>query len=282
MARHWIDFTLALSEGELSQAVEQLDETERKAVLRQLLTLFSVGDVAVERAILRLMIERARPLALSSILWARSITSSTDIIAEARKHLEHLGFEPTPERLQRVQSLYAQFVVERERVPVTASLLARQGYRCGHCGLAFCDEDLREKNMISPFGLRGTPKMDLLKPHWYKDECRWPTMDHDWPVSLYGNNDMRNTRVLCRCCNEGKENYLTIEQMRPFTGLPRRSQLTGDLPVPPELFYAQIRLHPQCSRTGKSAVDSELTVQLRNPRFAVVLDNLITIESPGL
>jgi hypothetical protein len=279
---HWIDFALLPNEEELTRALDELGGDERDAILNELLAVLKLRAETAERALLRLMIERARPIALPASLWRRPIESSTDILAEAERHLKHLGIQATRDRLQRAQGLYAQFIVERGKHQVSQRLLEDQQFRCAHCGLAFCDDELSEKGFVSPFGSRRRPKQDLLKPHWRKLEHRLPTLDHRWPVSLYGDNRSSNHFVLCRGCNLGKEQYLTTEQMRAFVGLPRRDQFMSQGPVPFEVFYAQIRLYPECYRSGKTAKDTELTVELRDPSLVGVLDNLLTVESAGL
>jgi hypothetical protein len=278
----WIDLALLPSEEELTRALEELSGEERSTILSQLHAVLRLRTDSAERAMLRLMIERARPIVLSASLWSRPIESSTNIVAETERHFKYLGIQVTRERVQAAQGLYAQFVADRGRHQISQQLLEQQGYRCMHCGLAFCDEELSQKGFVSPFGSRRRPKQDSLKPHWRKLEDRLPTMDHHWPVTLYGDNRSDNHRILCRGCNLGKEQYLAAEQMRPFVGLPRREQFMGHGPIPFELFYAQIRLYPDCVRTGKTAKDTELTVELRDPRLVGVLDNLITVESAGL
>jgi hypothetical protein len=278
----WIDLALTLNEDDLAREIDQLSTEERKQVLDQLLKVFRLKSDTAERAILRLMIERARPMALPSTLWRRPINSSTNILAEAARHLKHLRVDATKERLQKAQDLYAQFVVERGKERVTEQQLKYQDYRCWHCGLVFCDEELSQKGFVSPFGSRRKPKIDPFKPHWVKVENRLPTLDHHWPITLYGDNQSRNHHILCFSCNEGKAHYITTEQMQPCVGLPKRTQFIGNAPLPEELIYAQIRLNPECFRTGKTARDTELTVELRDPHILGVLDNLVTVESPGL
>lgn len=278
----WIDLALTLNEDDLAREIDQLGPNDRKRILDQLLTVFRLRSDTGERAILRLMVERARPMALPSTLWRRPISSSSNILTEATRHLKHLRVDATKERLQKAQDLYAQFVAERGNERVTEQQLKAQGYRCWHCGLAFCDEELSQKGFVSPFGSRRKPKSDPFKPHWVKVENRLPRLDHHWPISLYGDNQSRNHRILCFSCNTGKAHYVTTEQMQPFVGLPKRMQFIGNAPLPEDLFYAQIRLNPECFRTGKTARDVELTVELRDPQILAVLDNLVTVESPGL
>jgi hypothetical protein len=107
-------------------------------------------------------------------------------------------------------------------------------------------------------------------------------MDHNWPVSLYGDSTPANLRVLCMACNQGKAHYLAIEQFPSWVGLPGRAQLVGTGPLSFEVFYTQLRRSPVCKNTAKGPTESELTVQLLDPKAPAVLDNLATVSSPGL
>lgn len=278
----WIDLALLPNEEELTQALDTLGRDDRNRIQNELLAVLKLRADTAELAILRLLIERVRPIVLPASLWSRPIESSTDFVAEAGRHLKHLGVQATRERLRHLQGLYSQFVTDRGKHQVSQQLLEDQGFRCTHCGLAFCDDECIQKGFVSPFGSRRRPKEDPLKPHWRKLEHRLPTLDHHWPVSLYGDNQSSNHRVLCAGCNMGKENYLAAEQMHPFAGLPKREQFTRQRPVPFDVFYVQIRLYPECFRTGKTARETELTVELRDASLIGVLDNLVTVESVGV
>ena len=278
----WIDLALIGDEARLAAAIDGLDEVGRTAAVADVAAQLGMTDSQVQRATLRMLVERVRPFALSSALWARPITSSDDPRTEIRGQFERRGVAVTPERIRLALQLYAQFVQDRARIPVKEADLQRCGYRCEHCGLAFCNEELSSRALISPFGLRGAPKTDSLKPHWNGgDDNRYPTMDHDWPVSLYGDNSSGNLRVLCSACNQGKANYLALEQLKPWVGLQERAQLLGRNSLSFELFYAQIRRSPSCERTGRKADVTELTVEVRDAGSSPVLDNLRTVESAG-
>jgi len=275
----WIDLALVGDEAALDDAIRNLDSDARQEALTSLARELELEGDEVERAVLRMMVERVRPLALPRSLWARPITASDEPESHVRAHFQRKRINPTPQRLRQATQLYAQFADERDRVSVTEASLKTCGYRCEHCGLAFHDEELQKKALVSPFGTRGSPKHDPWKPQWHQHDLRYPTMDHHWPVSLYGDNRAGNMKVLCRGCNLGKEHYVALEQYRSTVGLPARSQLIGAGPVACEVFYAQLRRAPACVETGQIAKDVELTVRLKDPHAAAVLDNLETVVS---
>lgn len=279
----WIDLALFCDEAGLTAAIDQLNSEGRAAALKSAAALLGFSHEDVERAALRVLVERARPFALPASLWSRPITASDDPRTHVRAHFARLGITETADRLRLAVQLYVQFAEDRRKIQVREPELQRCGYRCQHCGLAFCNEELGPKALVSPFGLRGAPKIDTLKPHWNgPGDARYPTMDHHWPVSLYGDNTSPNLRVLCGGCNQGKANYLTLVQLPPWVGLPGRSQLLGTGPLTFEVFYSQLRRSPRCETSGKDATAVELTVRLKDPHCPPVLDNLMTVESPGL
>lgn len=278
----WIDFALLGDENDLQSALDGLDDGQLADAIDELMRKLGVDRAGIDRTILRLLVERVRPYALPKALWARPITSSDDPRALLRAHFARVGVTETAVRLDKGLDLYLQFREERVKVRVREADLRRCNYRCEHCGLAFCNEELAPKAIVSPFGTRGAKKTDALKPHWNgADDLRWPTMDHDWPVSLYGNNDYRNLKVLCRACNDGKQDFIAWEQTRAAVGLPKRIQLTPGT-IPNDLFYTQLRRSPVCADTGQTATATELTVRLIDVNGPLVLENLVTVASPGI
>jgi len=281
MAMEWIDLALINNEDQLTAALTSIPPQGRAKVLDDFVQFLALSQDDVEISLLRVMVERARGFALPVSLWTRPLYASSSVRSAGALHLQALGLQVSPERLDAVQALYEQFATPREPTYVTEDLLKATGYRCGHCGLAFCDEDLLSKGFASPHGTRGALKVDSLKLHWElgNHKRRRPTMDHDWPVSTFGNNGESNLRVLCGGCNEGKANIIAVEQMGSWTGLLERRQLVGHQ-VSLALFYAQIRRAPICSKSGVGRDSAELTVELRDPTGPAILDNLITVASP--
>lgn len=278
----WIDLALLSSETDLATEIDGLSAEERQAIMDEICAVLGVDAESLQRSFLRVLVERARPLALPKAMWGRPLSATWSIRGALTAHWQRLGMQATQERLLAGQRLYAQFAVDRKKVPVTEAALTAQGFRCAHCGLAFCNEELSTKSIVSPLGYRGGIKHDPLKPQWHKPELREPTVDHNWPVSLYGDNESSNLKVLCQGCNNGKADLLALEHSREFSGLPRRQDLIRGTPISEGLFYAQLRKQPRCIRTGVSVDDAELTVELKDNHVAPVLDNLVTVVSPGL
>jgi hypothetical protein len=278
----WIDLALIGDEATLRAAISGLSNDERDAAIEGLADVLGVDDGEFMRGMLRILVERARPLALPSRLWRRSLTSSDDPARMAREHLVSRRLQPTPERVRLAVAMYSRFEEERDRtLRLTEDDLVACGYRCGHCGLEFHNEELESRSLESPFGNRFKLLVAPLKPHWNGPaDMREPTMDHDWPVSLYGDNGHANLRVLCHGCNVGKRDVVALEQSRSWTGYPERPSLINAAPVEFPVFYAQLRREPLCWRSGRAADAAELTVELKDLGAPAVLDNLMTVAMP--
>jgi 5-methylcytosine-specific restriction endonuclease McrA len=279
----WIDIALRDDEAGVSAAIGGLDAVARKSALEGVADVLGLSRDEVERAALRLLVERVRLLALPAALWSRSLDASDDPADLVRAHFKRRRIAETPDRVRRAIRLYRQFAAERDKRTITEATLTACGFRCQHCGIAFCDEQLASRAITSPFRLRRKPKTDAFKPHWHHEPTFLePTIDHHWPVSLFGDNRPENLKVLCKGCNIGKEDFLALEQLRPSVGLTPRQSLLTVAPVQWAVFYAQLRRHPTCSDTGKKASEAELTVRLKDTYAPTVLDNLETVESPGV
>ena len=154
----WIDLALIGDEARLTAAIDGLDEVGRTAALGDVAAQLGMTDAQVQRATLRMLVERVRPFALSSALWARPITSSDDPRTEIRGQFERRGVAVTPERIRSALQLYAQFAQDRAKIPVKEADLQRCGYRCEHCGLAFCNEELYVESVDLPVRSSRSPK----------------------------------------------------------------------------------------------------------------------------
>lgn len=278
----WIDLALAQGEARLSEALSGLSTEDLKVLKSQLLSVLHVEDAEIERATVRILIERARAFALPVSLWARPTDASWSIRDAGEQHLSAHGLVSTDERLVSVQGLYQRFRASKRSkgAKVNQAKLAATGFRCQICGLRFCNEDLEKWSIVSPHGYRGIPKPDPMKMHWTNPEYLLPSIDHDWPISTYGDNSPENQRVVCVGCNGGKANFVALEQTYAWTGMVERGQLEEGT-VSRALFYAQLRRQPKCIHTGATAATTELSVELKDPAKPVVLDNLITVTGPN-
>lgn len=278
----WIDLATISDETSLSAAIDALGSQERHALREALCALLFVTPVEVEKSVLRILVERSRALALPKALWSRSLSDSSSVDDLCEGYLSSLGMESTKSRVASMRRLYRAFADTRSSQPtLSITMLDAVDWRCTHCGLLFCDEEVAHKGWSSPHGPRGALKVDAFKQHWHPvpPNYRRPTIDHDWPVSTFGDNTAANLRIMCRGCNEGKSNIVAGEQAQSWVGMHRRSQFLS-LPLPLDVFYAQIRRRPKCQLTGKDARQTELTVILRDSSGIARFDNLITVESP--
>ncbi|MGY3228906.1 5-methylcytosine-specific restriction endonuclease McrA [Luteibacter sp. HA06] len=280
----WIDLATINDERRLSAAIDALTAQEGLSLRDTLCALLFITPLEVEKSVLRILVERSRAMALPKALWSRSFSDSSSVDELCEEYLASLGVPSTKARVAAMRGLYRAFGDTRSsQPPLTIAMLNAIDWRCTHCGLLFCDDDVVHKGWSSPHGPRGPLKVEPLKQHWNPAlaHCnyRQPSIDHDWPVSTFGDNAASNLRIMCRGCNEGKSNIVAGEQAQSWVGMHRRSQFLP-LPLPLDVFYAQLRRRPRCEITGQTASQIELTVKLRDPGGIARFDNLITVESP--
>lgn len=277
----WLDLAAQTSEAATTQRIEELSKAEVAELTADLLKFFRIPDGEVDKYLLRLLLDRARPFVLPKSVWSRRVGSSTNIQGVIGKHVSDLGFEPTDDRLVMLQTLYRAFAEERKRqLPLTERLLNLSGFRCRLCGYAFRNEDLEATGIISPHGFSDN-RSDAYKPHYHIDKGNspfMPTVDHLWPISLYGSNDPSNLAVLCQGCNNGKSDFLNFRQTRPFNGLPFRNEILSESSIRLQTFYVQLSRQPVCYRSGRGPSEVELTIRPVNMNFPMVLDNLQTVS----
>lgn len=275
----WLDLVLIDNEDELADTLISMTSRDQRRLRRALMKTLDVAQADLDRASLRLLLERARPLALSAAIWRRQPADTWSLRDAAARYLESLGIPPTDTRLRKMQNLWSRFSTDRARLRISEADLQRQNYACSLCGLRFYNDELSGLGFVSPLGNRPRTKVDPLKPHWSKDEYRTPTLDHRWPVALYGDNARANLVVMCRGCNDGKANFLALHQTRAFVGLPVRTELSRAGVIPTGTFVAQLLRQPYCQATRRGASATELTIRLKQPDRAPVLDNLETVAS---
>ena len=145
---HWLDLALIGDEAALVQAIDALNGDQQNDVLTSLGSVLNLTQDEIVVGLIRLLVERARPMALPARLWERDVTSSDDPREIVRKHWASKTIPATPERVLAAMELYNQFVQERKPAPVTEVDLERTGFRCRHCGMAFCNEQLEPKGIV--------------------------------------------------------------------------------------------------------------------------------------
>lgn len=205
---NWIELVAIDREVDLQDAINRLSEEEVRQITTELLSMIGSGEDNAKRFLLRILLERARPMAIPLRVWRRRREETWSVQEEIQRYFHAFGQNLAPEHLALLQQIYFRFLTVRQRVPVTEQLLRINGFRCGLCGMLFYNEDLESLAIESPHGFRLNHISDPYKPHYAITlEKTEPTLDHIWPVSLYGDNSTSNQNVLCKGCNEGKADY---------------------------------------------------------------------------
>lgn len=278
---------LALSiygESQLMDYINQLPSAEKLDLEQKLASLLGLNAEQVRAQVLRILIERARPLVAAHKTWTQSISSSDSVRRGIVSHLEKVAQiseeDIEDEVLTAFETLVSNFKEQRQSVKVSKALLEKAKYRCGCCGFLFRDQDLEDldlelpdeqKKLVAVLG-----RIDRFHPVARKENYAKPRSDHIWPISLYGSNNENNIRILCDACNSGKANYMSADHAAPNVGVYLPKFFTGSY-VDPTVFYAVMARDKKCVGCGCEPFQSPLTVRLRFGEGVLVPDNLLTV-----
>ncbi|MCV7068892.1 HNH endonuclease [Mycolicibacterium farcinogenes] len=154
-----------------------------------------------------------------------------------------------------------------------AALVDRDGSLCNACHV---DLDQPATAAIS------VARQDPYKLTWvHPEKAIYATVDHKVPVSKFGTNDMANLELLCRYCNEGKDDgspLLLKHEVELAAVLPCESLATaqGLVSKSAHLVYRVLKRDSfSCSACGDS--NSELTVRKNCADGLAVMSNLSSI-----
>ena len=272
---NWIDVVALSDEGELHGLLQALSLEELADLEQQLLQLLGLTQEMYRRQAVRILVERARPLALPEKAWRRMPGDSGPLRPVIEDHLAKISVDSTPTRLRELSRLVSNFVDKRVGGLLTESFCRDAGFRCAICGYAFVADDMVEYGYVSPY-MPPNREPDPFKPNSQSKSKRVPRVDHVWPVSLYGSNASKNLQLLCSSCNSGKKDFMTNAHADPFVGQLQRISLRKN-EVTEEVFYSVVSRDRFCSRCGKGPSEVELTVRPRRENFPVVADNLVTV-----
>jgi hypothetical protein len=119
--------------------------------------------------------------------------------------------------------------------------------------------------------------IDYLKPHGLSNRDFQIEVDHLFPFSRGGDDDLDNLRLACGWCNSHKSNHLSIYDVAAQPPVLKHPTL-GRVSVPHPFWAVRLMgLHRQCSHEGgcdKTVDNSELTVSSRHVHGAMNPMNL--------
>jgi 5-methylcytosine-specific restriction endonuclease McrA len=272
------------SEDSLVAHCSELSDDQRKALIEALRTLLFLSPQQLEAQVLRILLERARPLLISQKTWSQPLSSSDPIRLSIQRHLEETLGLPVDELQEKsvaaLEAIASNFKERRESVKVTDELLVAARYRCCACGFLFRDQDLEDLDIELPDEQKKVvakaPRIDHLHPIARSDSYAKPRSDHVWPVSLYGSNREHNIRLLCDACNSGKANYMSYAHAGPNVGVFLPKFFSGKY-VDPAVFYAVIARDGRCLKCEALPSEASLTLRKRRQEGVLVPDNLFAV-----
>lgn len=160
-----------------------------------------------------------------------------------------------------------------ERVNVAGfrdALIARDGTCCNACHV-----DLGRPASEAQSVVRKDPyKLTWVNP----DRTVSYAVDHKIPVSKFGTNDLENLELLCRYCNEGKDDgtpLLLKHEVELAANLPADSiEIASRLVVKTARLVYRVLKRDSFRCSGCGADDCELTVRKVSSEGLAVMSNL--------
>lgn len=277
----------ATTEAELDIQLRQLTHEQRDAVIGNLLLALGITSDELQLQILRQLIERGRPLVVPAHIWTQSIESSDPIRSVAKTHLsEKFGLHESSigdPIISNVEKLVSSFREVRKKIRVREDNLVSANYRCQCCGHPFSDVDIETLEIELPNNLKqfhNTFIVDKLHPIHHDRSRGRPSVEHVWPVSLYGDNSSTNLIVYCLACNNGKSNSISYAHTPPNVGVYLKKHFVDPNVVTEDVFQSVLARHSsRCALCGDTADKSPLTVRRRMNAAVNIPDNLIAVCS---
>lgn len=215
------------------------------------------------------------------------IESSDPIRSVAKTHLsEKFGLDESAIDeliISNVEKLVSSFREARKKIKVREADLVTANYRCQCCGHPFSDFDIESLDIELPENLKqfhNTFSVDELHPINHDRSRGKPSVEHVWPVSLYGDNSPPNLIVYCLACNSGKSNSISYAHAPPNVGLYLKKYFVDSNIVTEDVFHSVLARHSsKCALCGDPASKSPLTVRRRMNAAVNIPDNLMAVCS---
>ncbi|MFV1362540.1 HNH endonuclease signature motif containing protein [Mycolicibacterium elephantis] len=198
-------------------------------------------------------------------------------LSRSEKILEHIlneklaTKEDAPRIARIVDKVIDSWLTERESVAgYKDALMERDGTCCNACHVDLAKPPAEAVSVSS----RDPYKLTWLAP----ERTLSYTVDHKVPVSKFGTNELSNLELLCRYCNEGKDDGSPL-LLKHEVELAARLPAKGDC-VEAGLLVKSARLVYRVLKRDKftcvrcAALDGELTVRKVSGSGLAVMSNL--------
>lgn len=153
------------------------------------------------------------------------------------------------------------------------AMLLKHSHQCCACHLRMNDSKRREEEEK-----KGQPGTDAFKPYFHEQgPSIWmsPEVDHIEPVSGFGTNNLENLQLLCRLCNQGKDDGLgvSIAKEARHAHTPIKSVPHGHIV---RMLYSRLAIDDfRCQICSSNS--NELTVRKKRNAGPYVLSNLFSV-----
>jgi 5-methylcytosine-specific restriction endonuclease McrA len=278
-----LDLLIFSGEASLQRALSKLDGNGRQLAISELQDFLGLTQEKIEAQTLRILLERARPLLISSVSWNQGVGSSDPVRSSIREYLKGTlklqDGEISASWIDGLEKLAVNFKENRVKVTVSIDLLEKCKYRCTCCGYLFKDNDLESLVLELPEDLKSlhnTSPIDAFHPIAENAKLARPSVDHVWPVSLYGNNHEENLAIICTACNQGKANFISAANAAPNVGHNLRKYFLPGA-IDRDVFFGAVARDGECKVCSALPSERQLTVRPRMEEAVAVSDNLMTV-----
>jgi 5-methylcytosine-specific restriction endonuclease McrA len=152
---------------------------------------------------------------------------------------------------------------QKKREALESKLKREQNNRCNNCGVKLGNQ----KNSVAYEGDKFKPIHEFTSPQMDGE------LDHIEPVSQFGHNKSDNFQLLCRFCNQGKKDDVTIS-LRDRLKIATQQPEDVDPSDRRSIFFEVTSNYDACARCNTDVENIELVVRKEFNESCLTTSNL--------